>query len=314
MIALDLFCGAGGTALGLLAAGFEAYGYDVNADAVATHEHNLGGSASVVDLSSWGARLAVAARHRPALVWASPPCQPFSTAGRWEGAADTERNGWPWALHIIDLTRPRAVIIENVPGLRMHRRDCGALLRLGPDQCPGCYGDAIERDLVNRFDFVSVWIIDAADFGIPQHRRRVFYVATQGQPAIKPTPTHGPGRLPYVTMTQALGLEGVDLLDRPAPTVSASEVKGAGARSTRRARGEHVAATNGPDRPSDVLLLATGRRRLTVRECATLQGFPPAYDFHGTKTSQYRQVGNAVPPTLAEAVARAVIPTLTEEP
>lgn len=62
----------------------------------------------------------------------------------------------------------------------------------------------------------------------------------------------------------------------------------------------------GIDRASDALWLATGRRRLTVEECAALQDFPAGYPFQGHGRSIYRQIGNAVPPTLAEAIGRAI--------
>ena len=85
-------------------------------------------------------------------------------------------------------------------------------------------------------------------------------------------------------------------LDRPSPTVVTTEAKGSGP----------GAATERVHKASDALYLATGRRRLTVEECATLQGFPSGHPFQGTKSAQYRQVGNAVPPKLAEVVGRAV--------
>jgi DNA (cytosine-5)-methyltransferase 1 len=94
-------------------------------------------------------------------------------------------------------------------------------------------------------------------------------------------------------------------LDRPAPSVTTTEAKGT--------RGDNMgklmasgAVRGGVDRASDALWLATGRRRLTVEECATLQDFPAGYPWQGTKTAQYRQVGNAVPPTLARVVAESV--------
>ncbi len=96
-------------------------------------------------------------------------------------------------------------------------------------------------------------------------------------------------------------------LDQPSPTVSATEEKGAGNRSTRRARGEEVSSSAGVDRASDALLLATGRRRLEPYECAILQDFPTDYPFKGKRGSVYAQVGNACPPRLVEAVVREVL-------
>ena len=94
------------------------------------------------------------------------------------------------------------------------------------------------------------------------------------------------------------------LLDRPSPTVCATEEKGAGIRSTHYVRGEHAR----PDmtRASCALLIATGRRRLTIAECAILQDLPTS-GYVGNKSSQYRQIGNACPGRLVEVVARAVL-------
>lgn len=96
-------------------------------------------------------------------------------------------------------------------------------------------------------------------------------------------------------------------LDQPSPTVSATEEKGAGNRSNRKARGEQVNSSAGVDRASDALLLATGRRRLEPEECAILQGFPDGHPFQGKRGSVYAQAGNACPPRLVEVVAREVL-------
>ena len=85
-------------------------------------------------------------------------------------------------------------------------------------------------------------------------------------------------------------------LSRPSPAVVCSEVKGSGPGGSPEKM----------QRASDDLYLATGRRRLTVEECAILQDFPVGHPFQGTKSAQYRQVGNAVPPKLAEVVGRMI--------
>jgi site-specific DNA-cytosine methylase len=95
-----------------------------------------------------------------------------------------------------------------------------------------------------------------------------------------------------------------DLLDRPSVTVTTTDEKG-----TRASASSGFDFNGGPDRVSDVLFLAIGRRRATPWECARLQGFPDGhFSWAGTtKRSLYRQVGNAVPPVLAERVLLGVL-------
>lgn len=332
---LELFAGAGGAALGLGAAGFEHAGLvEWDRDACATlRAAGLGpvveGDVRALDV------IAAVVGERVDVLWSSFPCQAWSTAGPRRGAAD-ERNGWPWTVDAVDRFRPAWFLGENVRGLLLHRGGCtaaggqrGLFGTVPPEDCPGCYFErVILPDLRARFAHVGWWLLDAADYGVPQHRRRVILWAGPA-PLDAPVPTHGPGRAPWVSMREALGLEGIvqsGVCDstcethgvpretlRPAPTVPVSSHLYLGRPSpTVSAVGEEKGSGPGghPEkmqRASDALFLGTGRRRLTVAECAVLQDFPAGHPWQGGVGAQYRQVGNAVPPRLAEVVGRALM-------
>jgi site-specific DNA-cytosine methylase len=106
---------------------------------------------------------------------------------------------------------------------------------------------------------------------------------------------------PFLIYTEGRAGTEPGRLGQPAPTVATTEEKG-----TRASEASGWTFNGGPDRASDAAFLAVGRRRLTWQECAALQDFPPDYPFQGTIGARYRQVGNAVPPKLAEVVGRAV--------
>jgi len=366
--ALELFAGAGGAALGLRQAGAEALACVEWDDAAVATLRAAGFPAVQADLKTWSWD-----GERPDLLWSSFPCQVWSMAGNREGAKDTERNGWPWTLRLIDETSPTWVVLENVKGLTMHTEaTCGSV-----EDCAGCYLDgAILAELGKRYASVQHVVLNAADYGVPQHRRRLIVVA--GPRSIRwPEPTHAaPDQtlglfgelLPWVTMGEALGLDlaveyrnhstektkparsmnepckairagsnadnGIRVLggfvlehgrnndnnpnqERPTPsTEPACTIGGKGNQyiqqpaptvTTTEVKGTRFRMHGGPDRASDALWLGTGRRRLTVAECATLQDFPLEHPWHGTKADQYRQVGNAVPPTLARVVIESIM-------
>lgn len=377
MRCLELFAGAGGAALGLERAGLHhAALCEWDRDACATLRAAGLGPVVEGDVRDLDAIAAAVGPNPVDVLWSSFPCQAFSTAGKRLGAAD-ERNGWPWTVAAIDRFRPTWLLGENVRGLLLHRAGCtyrggqeGLFSAPDPQACPGCYFErVILPDLRARFAHVGWWLLDAADYGVPQHRRRVFLWAGPA-PLVEPTPTHGPGRaLPWVSMGEALGLDGAAYTGRwedgrgevradgPAPTVttewghsapwtkagagwlvqsgvcdSACETRGvarecvqpaptvpvsshlylARPSPTVSAVGEQKGSGEGghPERmqrASDALFLGTGRRRLTVEECAILQDFPPDHPWRGGVGARYRQVGNAVPPRLAEVVGRALI-------
>ena len=93
-----------------------------------------------------------------------------------------------------------------------------------------------------------------------------------------------------------------ELLDKPSPAVMAREIKGTTVTPTTGERRATVVQC-----ATDVAYLGAGIRRLTVAECAALQDFPMDYPWQGTKTAQYRQVGNAVPPTVARVLGASLL-------
>jgi DNA (cytosine-5)-methyltransferase 1 len=347
MNAADLFAGAGGSALGLSRAGFRhevlvEHGRDAAATLRAAVAAGLLDGrvvqADVSDLAAWRPRRSVD------LLWASPPCQPFSTTGRRAGARD-ERDGWPLALAGIDAVRPRWFAGENVLGFIAHRKGCPG----GRKNCPGCYAQRIEAALGRRFHHVTRLVLDAWDYGVPQKRLRVFLVAgpypveppktgkrrgadeaIEYDPWIRYEPVYSGyreselARLPaahrkeleeyghddwYCTVCDAYLSEGgctcpgpldsEDELSRPAPTLV-----GGSQRSHTAARSVVGADATRRERFLDALGRPTGG--ISVAEAAALQGFPPTWPFQGSNQSKYRQVANAVPPPLGEAVGRAI--------
>ena len=365
MRAIELFAGGGGAAMGLHRAGFHTLARcEWDKDACATLRAAavagfldaadvIEGDVRAVDWSPYVGKVDV--------LWASPPCQAWSSAGKRLGASD-DRNGWPWTWDVADAVRPTWLLAENVTGLLMHRGDCDG--RGAPDDCPACYFHRrILPEAERRFASVQWAVLNSSAYGVPQHRRRVYLVcgprpiawpvATHGDPAeIRQGGMFAPALLPWRTVREALGLDletigqrspetarggnvwhdsdepaptlpaiaggmtarvGVrngpatrpELLDRPSPTVSAvGECKGSG-------------EGGNPDkmqRASDALFLGAGIRRLTVTECALLMSWPADYPLQGTKTSQYRIVGNGCTPPVVELLARAVIAADRQSP
>lgn len=373
MLCVELFAGAGGAALGLERAGFR-HGALVEWDADACATMRRAGLSPVIEgdvrrLEIIEETVAQGFGYEPVtLLWSSFPCQAWSVAGARKGSAD-DRNGWPWTVDAIDRLKPKWFLAENVQGLTFHKRvnkkPCPGKRTPGagdPSRCPGCYLDmVIIPQLRERFAHAGYWVLDAADFGVPQHRRRV--VIWAGPEELEaPQPTHGPkAEQPWVSMGEALGMGDFiwdsmrnteanprqerptpssepeptvggrgnqrvrrvigggrnpqsaelrktrnyrDLTDEPSTTVTAVQVGNAGPWVVE-CSAEEVHRT--AFKSSDERWRGAERRRLTVEECAILQDFPEDYVFCGTtKKSRFQQVGNAVPPTLAEVVGRVI--------
>ena len=229
---------------------------------------------------------------------------------------------------------------------------------MGLPECPNAYfHQVIIKQLKERFAWVGYKILNAADFGVPQKRRRIIIVAGP-RPIAWPRETHAdPSKsgdlfsrslAAWNSVGAALSIDGRvigggrnpqssdlahkrnyrDLTDEPCTTIPASQIGNAGpwliagsepwrldepspcvlATEVKGARHQgNATPSRTPQRASDALFRATGRRRLTIDECAILQDFPRGHQFHGTKRSQYMQVGNAVPPKMAEVIGRAIV-------
>ena len=330
MIALDLCAGAGGLSLGLSNAGFRVHGVEIDADACATHRAAVGpcDHASLWDWSPTGAA---------DLVAGGIPCQSHSAAGKRAkggraGTGDDRGALYRRFLEIATLAQARAVLIENVRGIRTSpSASHGSALReiLAAIEAAG-FRPAIHT------------LLNAADYGVPQNRKRIFIVAFRDAVDASrfqwPSPTHSrDGRLlglsPWVTVREALGIEGdraeglVDgatmnspqgarmvRMDAPAPTVSGCSRELIGALRIAGVYDRPATTIDTTGQLSTAGYQSTnkaGAVRLSTAQMAALQSFPPSYAWQGTATSIHRQVGNAVPPPLAEAVANSIFLALS---
>ena len=221
MKALTLFAGAGGADYGMAQAGVEhvrCIEYDKHAHATLCAAGFPGVLGDVRDPTLY--------RDLPPidLMWASPPCQDWSSAGKREGA-NGSRNGWPWNWAVVrHLQRrglgPTWMIAENVTGMLTHSgKDCGKGCCADPTRCPTTYWhEVVMREARALFPWADYRVICAADHGTPQFRKRVFLVAGP-RPIVWPEPTHASpesiaqadlfGRRlePWVTVREALGLD-----------------------------------------------------------------------------------------------------------
>lgn len=298
---LDLFAGCGGLALGFEAAGFETLGYEMLADACETYSKNLAGHCHTSVLEP-GQELTDAAD----VVIGGPPCQPFSVIGHQKGKQDS-RDGFPAFLSAVKRYQPELAMFENVRGMLYRNLH---------------YFQHIVEQLRRLGYFVEWQILNAVQYGVPQRRERLFVVAHRGNWAFpQPQPN---GR----QFTAGDALEGLAFaVDESTRFLTKSMdryvAKYERASCCTRPRDTHldepsrtVTCRNLNGATGDMLRirLPDGRRkRLSVREGARLQSFPDWFEFCGSQGSQFNQIGNAVPPLLAKAVAQSVMKYLRSD-
>ncbi len=290
--AIDLFAGCGGLSLGFEACGIRTSGYEMESDYANTYSRNLSGSCKCK-------RLEIGEEYPfVPIVIGGPPCQPFSVGGKQLGLQDS-RDGFPIFVEAIKKVDPDIWIFENVRGLLYRNKR---------------YFEEILDRLKELNYVVEYRLLNAVGFGVPQNRERLVVVGHRG---VFQFPKETSAR---VTAGEALGELAISIpndakfltprmdeyvanyekaskcvtprdlhLDRPARTLTCRNLAGATGDMHR-------------------LRLPDGRRRrITVREAARLQSFPDTFEFSGTETSQYYQVGNAVPPLFAHAIACSVV-------
>ena len=296
--ALDLFCGAGGFSLGFAVSGFRVQGIDRDTDAVATFSANIG-QATCLDLSC------DVSLPRADVLIAGPPCQPWSRAGKQLGELDP-RDGFSAIAHAIQVVDPTVVVVENVPDIS--RDDRRARL------------DDFLAELIAYGYAVREGILNAAHYGVPQKRHRLFVMAVRDGAAIE-IPGQCGSQVAVrdaIPETYKLAPEDARFLSPDMDRYIARYERASGCRVPRDLHLDRPARTltvrNLGGATSDMMRLSLpcGRRRmLTVREAARLQSFPDWFHFTGSRQSRLAQIGNAVPPLLGLAVAKQVRQTLT---
>lgn len=341
---LSLYSGAGGLDLGFEAAGFDPVAcFEFDRDARATLKANRpdwhlaeNGDVSAIKPRSLLGELAI----RPGeldLVLGGPPCQPFSKSAYWV-TGETSRLQDPRArslrtlLPILAATLPKALVLENVRGATYRSKD-DALesLKRGLERINKRHGASYELTTLH---------LSAVDYGVPQHRERTFLIALRDGGKIEP-PTPSRGSINHATSWDAIGgfqpdpkaLDELRLRGKWAELIPSIPEGRNYLHHTARGDGLPIFGWRtrfwsfllklAPNQPAWTIQAnpgpATGpfhwdNRLLSINEMARLQAFPVDYEVVGDFRSARRQVGNAVPVSLAEAIARRVRSAITDEP
>jgi DNA (cytosine-5)-methyltransferase 1 len=299
---IEICAGAGGQALGLEQAGFNHVSL-VEIDSAACQTLRINRPYWQVEEGD--------IRHYSAKKWkgiellaGGVPCPPFSRAGKQLGNED-ERDLFPEALRLVSECNPQAVMLENVRGLL--------------DSVFDEYRAKIIDDL-KKLGYVAEWrLLNASDFGVPQLRPRVVFVALKKSAAeyfvwpstlISPPPTVGEALFDLMATD---GWRGAKQWRERACDIAPTLVGGSkkhGGPDLGPTRAKKAWASLGVDgmgiantAPEKDFI---GMPRLTVRMAARIQGFPDHWQFSGKKTAAYRQIGNAFPTPVACAVGKQI--------
>lgn len=323
---ISLFSGCGGADLGFRG-GFDflslryqplpfeiVWANDADGFATSVYKHNLGVEIDTGDVTKTKFQeLAVKGDPVDVLV-AGFPCQDFSLTGPREGLGSHRGRLYREIRRALRHFSPKLFLAENVPGIEYPPKILTTVIR-------GLAGRKAPKYRI------KVFRVNAADYGVPQIRRRVFIVGTRIDLSADfdpPVPTHyspevsTPNLPGWVTARDALedlwepaGPESSEIPDQ-AKFTRATIILKRPKRRDRRLNSETPAPTIRAQHHGHIEVHYNTQsdgslRRLTIRECARLQGFPDSFVFPVTATQAYQQIGNAMPPVAAYHWARSVL-------
>lgn len=305
---LDLYCGAGGMSHGFQQDRFfnVKAGVDVWDDALKTYQHNHSANGVQADLSTADSGQIPVTPDEVQVITGGPPCKGFSLAG--DRNTNDERNQLVARfIDFVELFNPEVAVMENVVGI------------LSMDLPKYDRGDVVDY-IYERYEELGYSIehrvLQADNFGIPQTRSRVFFIAVRddiGTPAFPAETTPNEVQAVKGVLDQDFDKyanhdktnHSQDMVDKISELGYKESVYDNYSEAWKRLD---------PDEPAPTIKENHGApfvhpfedRVGTPRECAAIQSFPNDYTFKGSKSSTLKQIGNAVPPELAAHVAQAV--------
>jgi DNA (cytosine-5)-methyltransferase 1 len=357
---VDLFCGAGGLSHGFMQAGYNVlFGSDIDPTFgqtfMASHPHAKFKAAPIQALT---VDEILQATHLEAgqldVLVGGPPCQGYSVYNHARGEQDPRAGLFREYLRIVRGLKPKWLVMENVTGLSSISG--GHLIE-----------SIVEEIRASGYGDVDFRVLKAEEYGVPQERRRIVFIANRlGLPVKFPQKSHDGQQRPYITVWDAIGdlpviqLKGEFELGAEyvsKPLCAFQQIMRQNAELAHNHYGPRLGKINlerirhipqggswrdvpfdllpagmkkakrsdhtkryGRPRPTDLSCTILTKcdihwgayihpiqnRAFTVREAARLQSFPDSFIFYGSMTEQFVQVGNAVPPLMAKAIADAI--------
>jgi DNA (cytosine-5)-methyltransferase 1 len=316
MKVVSLFAGCGGLDLGLVQAGHKiVHASDIDKDCVVSYNDNFDHEAHCIDVKE------LKGEDLPEydILAGGFPCQGFSVANKYRSADDKRNELYIEIVRLLKETSPKFFLAENVPGILSLEK--GAVVEVIHNEF-----ETVGTEDGGKGYEVRIEKLNASDYGVPQNRKRVIFLGISKEfdketrermfAHFPPVPTHGNDyEKRKVTLKDAIG-------DLPEPNSKLAE------KIPNHITTSHKVKINGYignrkldwNRPGPTMVGRGGgtggpviavhpnlKRRLSVRETARIQSFPDGFLFSGSKSSQYRQIGNAVAVGFAKALGEMLL-------